>query len=73
MRHIVAERVKGGAVEGNSSSPASPERRGGGTGAGWYIRHIAAKGIKEKRKKQSTKEYMINDKNTFVLCSSHCG
>ena len=56
MRHIVSERVKGGAVEGNFSSPASPERRGGGTGAGWYIRHIAAKGIKEKRKKQSTKE-----------------
>ena len=25
-------------VEGNFSSPASPKRRGGGTGAGWYIR-----------------------------------
>ena len=32
-------------VEGNFSSPASPERRGGGTGAGWYVRHPAAKGI----------------------------
>ena len=28
--------------EGNFSSPASPERRGGGTGAGRYVRHSAA-------------------------------
>ena len=27
-------------------SPASPERRGGGKGAGWYTRHPAAR---EKR------------------------
>ena len=28
------------------NSPASPERRGGGKGAGWYTRHSAAKGDK---------------------------
>ena len=35
-------------VEGNFSSPASPKRRGGGTGAGWYIRSLTAKGIKDE-------------------------
>ena len=30
-------------VEGNFSSPASPTRRGGGKGAGWYTRLQAAK------------------------------
>ena len=31
------------------NSPASPERRGGGKGAGWYARLQAAEGIKEVR------------------------
>ena len=36
--------------EGNFSSPASPERRGGGTGAGRYARHQAAKENMKKTK-----------------------
>ena len=47
MRHIVSESIKGGAVEGNSNSPASPERRGGGTGAGRYIGQQPQREIKD--------------------------
>ena len=42
-------------VEGNFSSPASPERRGGGKGAGRYARHPAAKGIKDGEKRLKDK------------------
>ena len=38
------------------NSPASPERRGGGQGAGWYTRLQAAEGIKEVRSPGRTKE-----------------
>ena len=48
--------MKGFRVEGSFSSPASPKRRGEamsgghrGTGAGWYVRHQAAKELKDKR------------------------
>ena len=34
-------------VEGSFNSPASPGRRGGGKGAGWYVRLTAAKELKE--------------------------
>ena len=35
--------------EGSFNSPASPVRRGGGKGAGRYIRYPAAKGDKDLR------------------------